>query len=169
MTSCAHCILVVVVKLPGSLNDGGKRSVRRCQYFEQQKAFSNNLNRGRCSWGIFKGKENWTVQKRWVEALVETQRGECIWNSYATTSKVTFKCVQFFSIPASLSLNFLLIFYFRVKDYISSGLHNKVIDPDGGIHSNKKQFEKTWRLPVFKVMMTLQYPIPHRVTPMTSI
>ena len=109
--------------------------------------------------GKFKNDE----LKHWL-----TQRGECIWNSYATTSKVTFKCVQFFSIPASLSLNFLFIFYFRVKDYISSGLHNKVIDPDGGIHSNKKQFEKTW-LPVFKVMMTLQYPIPHRVTPMTSI
>jgi len=27
------------------------------------------------------------------------------------------------------------------KDYISSRLRNKVIDPDGGIHSNKKQFE----------------------------
>ena len=34
---------------------------------------------------------------------------------------------------------------FRVKDYISSGLHVKVTDPDGGIHSTekKKQFEGT--------------------------
>ena len=70
------------------------------------------------------------------------QREECTWNSHATTSKVNFKCVQSFSIPASLSLNFLFIYLIaRIKDYISSGLHNKVIDPDGGIHSNKKQFE----------------------------
>ena len=28
-----------------------------------------------------------------------------------------------------------------VKDYISRGINNKIIDPDGGIHSNEKQFE----------------------------
>ena len=43
--------------------------------------------------------------------------------------------------PTSLALNFLLVFFFRVKDHISSGLDNKIIDPDGGIHCSKKQVE----------------------------
>ena len=46
------------------------------------------------------------------EPLVEMQRSECVWNSNATTSKVNIKCVHCFSIPTSLALNFLLIFYF---------------------------------------------------------
>ena len=167
MTSWAHCILVVVFKLPEVWTMAAKEACEGANNSNNTKPFRTILTEDNVPGASLKGRKTEQFKKdelkRWL-----TQRGEYIWNSYATTSKVTFKCVQFFSIPASLSLNFLFIFYFRVKDYISSGLHNKVIDPDGGIHSNKKQFEKTW-LPVFKVMMTLQYPIPHRVTPMTSI
>ena len=50
--------------------------------------------------------------------------------------------MQCFGIHAGLFFCQYLIF--RVKDYISSGLHMKVTDPDGGIHSiGKKQFEGT--------------------------
>lgn len=54
--------------------------------------------------------------------------------------------VQCFGIHAGLFLIFIFCQYliFRVKDYISSGLHVKVIDPHGGIHSTgKNQFEGT--------------------------
>ena len=36
---------------------------------------------------------------------------------------------------------FCSYFIFRVKDNISSGLDNKIIDPDGGTHCSKKQVE----------------------------
>ena len=49
-------------------------------------------------------------------------------------------CSAFLSLLLWHSI-FCSYFIFRVKDYISSGLQNKIIDPDGGIHCSKKQFE----------------------------
>ena len=53
--------------------------------------------------------------------------------------------VQCFGIHAGL---FFIFFcqhlIFRVKDYISSGLHMKVTNPDGGIHSTGKTIRRYW-------------------------
>ena len=57
--------------------------------------------------------------------LVEMQRRECIWHSYAIPLKVNIKFVQRRSISAFLLLNFMQIFYFRVEDYNSSGLETR--------------------------------------------
>ena len=53
--------------------------------------------------------------------------------------------VQCFGIHAGLfCIFFCQYLIFRVKDYIFSGLHLKVTDPDRGIHCiGKKQFEGT--------------------------
>ena len=76
--------------------------------------------------------------KRWLRC----RWGECIWNSCATISKVkTSNVCSAFPFLLRCHWIFCSCFIFRVKYYISRRLHNKVIDPDEGIHSNKKQFE----------------------------
>ena len=51
------------------------------------------------------------------------------------------------SVLASM-LGYFLFFcqhlIFRVKDYISSGLHMKVTNPDGAIHSTGKTIRRYW-------------------------
>ena len=56
--------------------------------------------------------------------------------------------VQCFGIHAGLFFFFFCQYLiFRVKDYISRGLHMKVTDPDGGIHSigKKKTIRRYWQ------------------------
>ena len=73
------------------------------------KSFRTILTKDDVPGAFLKGRKTEQLKndelKRWLKCR------ECIWNSYAATSKVNFKCVQCFSIPASLSLNFLFIFY----------------------------------------------------------
>ena len=113
-------------------NNGGKRGVQRCSQVKEQN-FINNFNGRRRSWGIFKGTETWTVKKRWVETLVEVAlacnrlRGAVFWHP----------CWVIFYF-------FCQHLIFRVKDYISSGLHMKVTNPDGGIHSTGKTIRRYW-------------------------
>ena len=62
--------------------------------------------------------------------------------------------VQCFGIHAGL---FFICQYlmFRVKDYISSGLHMKVTDPDGGIHSiGKKNNSKVLAMNVMTKLLS---------------